>query len=279
MFDKKGLNALKKYQDELSKLGVSSPTDFYLRELSFQPGLLTVSLHGGFLKEEWGSFTLVERRFITHLYEQYYVWRHFLLNIRKKNKKTTIMTPLQKEVIESEWDADEFFSYIVEEIITLEQISEGLDIIKDFKHAQPADSFEASCYFFLLAYHFLKGKDTIDEYQNALCEALEHQGEFRGWAAAMLYKYDLYIKFERKDKDLGPFKAFAYMLLEERFFSPSGESFKTDTEVQLRLNDELIKYNQKEIRTDRDDFLGSIKNWYDAKDGIFKALIKRLVQK
>lgn len=279
MFDKKGLNALKKYQDELSKLGVSSPTDFYLRELSFQPGLLTVSLHGGFLKEEWGSFTLVERRFITHLYEQYYVWRHFLLNIRKKNKKSAVITPLQKEVIESEWDADEFFSYLVEEIITLEQISEGLDIVKDFKQAQPADSFEASCYFFLLAYHFLKGEDTRDEYQNALCEALEHQGEFRGWAAAMLYKYDLYSKFERKDKDLGPFKAFAYMLLEERFFSPSGELFKTDTEVQLRLNDELIKYNQKEIKIDRDDFLGSIKNWYDAKDGIFKTLIKRLVHK
>lgn len=279
MFDKKGLNALKKYQDELSKLGVGSPTDFYLREFSFQPGLLTVSLYDGFLKEEWGSFTFIERRFITHLYDQYYVWRHFLLNIRKKNKNSTITTPLQKEVIESKWDADEFFSYLVEDIITLEQISEGLDIIKDFKKAQPADSFEASCYFFLLAYHFLKDEDTRDEYQNAMCEALEHQGEFRGWATAMLYKNELYSKFERKDKDLGPFKTFAYVLLEQWFISPVDYVFKTDTEVQARLNDELTKHNQNIVKSDREDFLGSIKNWYDAKDGTFKNMIKRLVQK
>lgn len=41
---------------------------------------------------------------------------------------------------------------------------------------------------------------TMVEYCNALSEALEHQGEFRGWAAVMLYKDELYGTFERKDK-------------------------------------------------------------------------------
>lgn len=84
MFDKKGLHSLRKYQEELNQLGVSSPTNFYLREFGMQPGLSTLLLNGGFLKEKWGTFTSTEKRFITHLYEQYYVWQHFLLNIRKK---------------------------------------------------------------------------------------------------------------------------------------------------------------------------------------------------
>lgn len=50
--------------------------------------------------------------------------------------------------------------------------------------------------------------------------ALEHQGEFRGWAAAMLYKDELYGTFERKNKELGPFKVFAYLLYEKWFISP-----------------------------------------------------------
>lgn len=279
MFDKKGLHYLIKYHDELNQLGVSSPTDFYLREFSLQTGLSTLLLNAGFLKEKWESFTLTERRFITHLYEQYYVWRHFLLNIRKQTKNSTAITPLQREVIEYEWNADGFFSYLVEEVKTLEQISEGINIIKDFKRTQPADSFEASCYFFLLAYHFLKDGDTRSEYHNAMCEALEHQGEFRGWAAAMLYKNELYSKFERKDKELGQFKLLAHVLLEEWFISAEKFSFKTDTEVQAKLNDELIKFNESTIKSGRDDFIGSIKNWYDAKDGYFKAMIKRLVQK
>ncbi|PSM60608.1 hypothetical protein C3K52_19335 [Citrobacter freundii] len=120
---------------------------------------------------------------------------------------------------------------------------------------------------------------TMVEYCNALSEALEHQGEFRGWAAAMLYKDELYGTFERKDKELGPFKVFAYLLLEKWFISPEGDVFKTDTEVQAKLNEELIKYNQNEIESDRDDFLGTIKNWYDAKNSDCKTLIKRLVEK
>ncbi|MDM3095177.1 hypothetical protein OGV98_20960 [Citrobacter sp. Cf136] len=55
--------------------------------------------------------------------------------------------------------------------------------------------------------------------------------------------------------------------------------FKTDTEVQAKLNEELIKYNQNEIESDRDNFLGTIKNWYDAKNSDIKTLIKRLVEK
>ena len=41
--------------------------------------------------------------------------------------------------------------------------------------------------------------------------------------------------------------------------------FKTDTEVQVKLNEELIKYNQNEIKSERDDLLEEIKNWHDAK--------------
>uniref|UniRef100_A0A8H9YN78 Uncharacterized protein n=1 Tax=Pseudomonas tritici TaxID=2745518 RepID=A0A8H9YN78_9PSED len=55
--------------------------------------------------------------------------------------------------------------------------------------------------------------------------------------------------------------------------------FKTDTEVQVKLNEELIKYNQNEIKSDRDDLLETIKNWYDAKNPDFKTLRKRLVEK
>ncbi|BBR19306.1 MULTISPECIES: hypothetical protein [Enterobacteriaceae] len=278
MFDKKGLKSARKYRDELSKRGEASPTDFYIREFGLHPGLSTLLLNGAFLKEVWGDFTLAEKRFIAHMYEQYYVWRYFLLNIRKRDNKSTCITPLQQAAFENQWDANGFFSYLLEKLTTLEQISEGLDRIKSFEKYQPADAFEASCYFFLIAYHCLKNESTRLEYQNALSEALEHQGEFRGWAAAMLYKNELYEKFEKRDKDLGIFKLKAMWLLEEWYINSGGGMFKSDTEVQSRLNEELLKLNN-EIMSGREDFSSSIKNWYDAKNPDFKTLIKRLVRK
>ncbi|TDN50232.1 hypothetical protein EC843_106152 [Buttiauxella sp. JUb87] len=278
MFDKKGLKSARKYMDELNKQGNASPTHYYIREFGHLPGLSTFILNGDFLQEVWGDFTQPEKRFIAHLYEQYYVWRYFLLNIRKRDNKSTCITPLQQAAFENHWDANDFFSYLLEELTTFEQISEGLDRIKNFEKYQPADAFEASCYFFLIAYHYLKDESTRMEYQNALSEALEHQGEFRGWAAAMLYKNELYEKFEKKDKDLGIFKLKATSLLEEWYINSGSGIFKSDTEVQSRLNEELLKLNN-EIMSGREDFSTSIKNWYDAKNPDFKTLIKRLVHK
>ena len=278
MFDKENLLSVRKYISELEAQGTASPTDFYIREFATEPGLLALILNGGFLKEEWKNFCRHEKRFIARLYEQYYVWRYFLLEIRSRSKTSTSITPLQRITIESKWDANDFFSYLLEEIITLEKISEGLDHIKDRKRYQPADAFEASCYFFLIAYHHLRDESTRDQYQNALAEALEHQGEFRGWAAAMLYKSELYEKFERKDRDLGIFKMKAVSQLEDWYACSGGEIFSTDTEVQNRLNDKLIEFN-KTVKSGREDFSGSIKNWYDAKDPEFKMLVKRLVKK
>ena len=74
MFDKKGLKSARKYRDELSKRGEASPTDFYIREFGLHPGLSTLLLNGAFLKEVWGDFTLAEKRFIAHMYEQYYTY-------------------------------------------------------------------------------------------------------------------------------------------------------------------------------------------------------------
>lgn len=110
MFDKENLLSARKYISELEAQGTASPTDFYIREFSLQPGLSTLVLNGGFLKEEWGNFFKPEKRFITHLYEQYYVWRYFLLNIRMRNKESICITPLQQMVIENSWDANDFFS-------------------------------------------------------------------------------------------------------------------------------------------------------------------------
>ncbi len=95
----------------------------------------------------------------------------------------------------------------------------------------------------------------------------------------MLYKDELYGTFERKNKELGPFKVFAYLLFEKWFISSEGCVFKTDTEVQVKLNEELIKYNQNEIKSNRDALLETIKNWYNAKNPDFKTLRKRLVEK
>lgn len=172
-----------------------------------------------------------------------------------------------------------FFPFLLKDVNTLAQISEGLDRIKDVKKYQPADAFEASCYFFLIAYHYLRDESTREEYQNALSEALEHQGEFRGWAAAMLYKNELYEKFERKNKALGEFKFIAVSLLEEWYINSGGDLFRSDAEVQNKLNDSLIEFNNKYIKSGREDFSGSIKNWYDARNPYFKTLIKRLVKK
>ena len=67
-------------------------------------------------------------------------------------------------------------------------------------------------------------------------------------------------------------------LLIRTFLNSGGGMFKSDTEVQSRLNEELLKLNN-EIMSGREDFSSSIKNWYDAKNPDFKTLIKRLVRK
>ncbi|MCW1830215.1 hypothetical protein OLZ31_25825 [Enterobacter asburiae] len=276
MFSIHDVQPVERYIKNLRDEGVRSPTDFYIRELSLQPGFRTRILYPEVLSEYWETFRLTEQRFIAHLYEQYPVWKYYLLIIRKRSKKTVCVTNLQQAVIDNNWNVDDFFSYLIEDINSLDEISEGLDIIKDFKTYQSADAFEASCYFFILAHKYLCFDDFKLEYHNAICEALEHQGEFKGWAAAMLYKNEAYEKFFKKDKGLGIFKFYAFKFLEEAYIN--GDKYKTDVEVQGKLND-FLRGVSEEKNTGPVDFSVKIKNWYDAKDSDLKKLIKRLVHR
>lgn len=161
-------------------------------------------------------------------------------------------------------------------------LRKGLDTANELLNTNGMDKFEAASYFFTLAFHYLSEPGREVEKSNAMFEAFEQLGEFRGWCSNVQSLESALKKREdaknaanvKAEKSFGAHKKEVIRILEEEIL-PDPDSFKLKTATALhnvlgRRLDEFITANSL---NESADSASMIKGW--AREGGFKELFDK----
>lgn len=279
------------------------PTRYYLDSFN----QITLPVPGEFINDSWKEFSPLEQRFISHLSASYVDWKRYINQTVGHRKNTSPATRLQSHVCSRDMNFDSFIKWLLEDlseqvepdeefimitdkespdygkmlITGYEQteLEAGIDLLKSGMKPLYAGTFEASCYFFALAFHYLREDDDRKfEYDNAMLEASELLGEFRGWYTAA---YELEIKERdqknkksggdsKAEKEFGAHRREVLRILEEMLVQ--NEPFEKKSvlikEISSRLDLYVKENNLKGADlTKSKDTSDMIKNWsYRNKD-------------
>jgi hypothetical protein len=289
--------------------GDNSPTDHYLNYFNqFLP-----PVQGRFLNENWNRFSPTEQRLITYLNESYPSWLRYVssrINIEPKQTKTTF---LQNFSISTQHNFDSFLRFLLEDLSDEEDLEEGVVILKKLNNQEAVenpnmtslhiqglrkgidivlsqmkpegiDKFEAACYFFTLAFCYLSEPGNEYEYYNAMFEAAELLGEFRGWCSNV-QELELALKkhenaknagFAKAEKSFGQHKIEVMRILKEEILkNPGSVNVKTATALHDVLGQRLNMFIAEHHLTKSVDSARMIKGW--AREGEFRKLFNEVL--
>lgn len=275
-----------------------TPTEYYLTYFNSP----TPPVLGYHLSQMWEQFEPIERRCISYLNDSYSDWRQCLMSTEEDKKRTF----LQEFSLSVNITFDYFLHFLLEELSDEDELSSSLKILKglnqdgyvenpDFRSGHERnlteginqiggksggteqDAFEIACYFFTLAFNYLSSPGREVEYNNAMLEAFEHIGEFRGWYS---YKRKLEKQAKRQkdakkaanvksDKDFGPQKAEVTRQLKEDIRN-NNICYKTQKALHEALAEHLDDYCKENNLKESADTVALIKGW--ARQGDFKKL-------
>lgn len=284
-----------------------TPTDYYLEHFN-KP---TPPVPSSFLGDHWLSFSSSEQRLVSYLNDSYPDWMYHITLRKNSEKERHPATILQNYVVSTQCDFDAFIRFLLEDLSEEDEIEaglvylkklndlksvedpdftslhvkglrKGLDTVNELLNTNGMDRFEAASYFFTLAFHYLSEIGREAEKSNAMFEAFEQLGEFRGWCSNVQILESALKKHKdvkkaanvKAEKSFGAHKREVIRILEEEIL-PNPNSFKLKTATALhnvlgwRL-DEFITANSLNKSADS---ASMIKGW--AREGEFKELFDK----
>lgn len=163
-------------------------------------------------------------------------------------------------------------------------LRKGLDRVNELHNSSGMDRFEAASYFFTLAFHYLSEIGREAEYFNAMFEAFEQLGEFRGWCSNVKTLESALKKQEdtkkaatvKAERNFGTHKKEVTRILEEDILAnPSAFKLKTASALHNELGQRLDKFIEAKNLNESADSASMIKGW--ARNGKFKELFNKVL--
>lgn len=287
----------------------NTPTDHYLSYFS----QLVPPLPDRFLNEHWIRFKPTEQRLITYLNESYPEWLRFVSLRINADPGRQGVTFLQNFSVGAQHSFDSFLRFLLEDLSDEDDLSTGLSILKKLNNEgavekpdmtplhiqglrkgidtvlnqlkpEEIDKFEAACYFFTLAFHYLSEQGREEEYYNAMFEAAVLLGEFRGWCSN-IQELELALKrhehaknagFAKAEKNFGQHMQEVTRILKEEILpNPGSVNIKTASALHDELGQRLSIFVANNHLIESVDPARMIKGW--ARQGEFKDLFKEVL--
>ncbi|KFD25301.1 hypothetical protein [Yokenella regensburgei] len=284
-----------------------TPTDYYLEHFN-KP---TQPVPGSFLNDHWINFSSSEQRLVSYLNDSYHDWIHHITLRKNSEKERCPTTILQNYVVSTQCNFDSFMRFLLEDLSEEDEIEAGLGYLKKLNDQAPVedpdftslhvkglrkgldtvnellntngmDRFEAASYFFTLAFHYLSEMGREAEKSNAMFEAFEQLGEFRGWCSNV-QTLESALKKHRDAKKAGNAKAeknfgshkreVTRILKEEILPNPYTYKLKTATALHNLLGRRLDEFITANSLNESANSASMIKGW--ARMGEFKELFDK----
>ncbi|MBW9402527.1 hypothetical protein FHC51_22465 [Leclercia sp. EC_58] len=284
-----------------------TPTDYYLEHFN-KP---TQPVPGGFLNDHWINFSSSEQRLVSYLNDSYPDWIHHITLRKNSEKERRPTTILQNYVVGTQCNFDAFMRFLLEDLSEEDEIEAGLGYLKKLNDQEPVedpdftslhvkglrkgldtvnellntngmDRFEAASYFFTLSFHYLSEMGREAEQSNAMFEAFEQLGEFRGWCSNVQALESALKKHEdakkaanvKAEKSFGAHKREVTRILEEEILpNPNSFKLKTATALHNELGMRLDEFIAANSLNESANSVSMIKGW--ARCGDFKELFDR----